>query len=264
MSVVAVAAGKGSPGATTAAVALAAVWPRGCVLAECDPAGGDVLFRLRATGGGPLVADRGLVSLATAARAGVTGQLVSEHAQATEGGLPVLVGTASESHTAALAGGWAGVSAAFAGSDCDVVVDLGRLSSATPTHLLRAADLVVVVCRANAASVGHARHALDRLRREQVEPRVLVVGHGDDAVQVRDALRGHGELDVLGPLADDPAGAAGLSGQWTRRLDRTPLVASARLVARSLDARLAERRTASSLPAPAAEIAVAVAGGHVR
>lgn len=262
MSVVAVAAGKGSPGVTTAAVALAAVWPRRCVLAECDPAGGDVVFRLRATGGGRIVADRGLVSLATAARAGVTAQLVGEHAQVTEGGLPVLVGTASESHTAALAGGWAGVSAAFAASDCDVVVDLGRLSSATPTHLLRAADVVVVVCRATAASVGHARHALDRLRRE-VEPRMLVVGHGDDTVQVRDALRGHGELDVLGPLADDAAGAAGLSGQWTRRLDRTSLVASARLVARSLDARLAERRAASVLSMPAVEAAVTVAGGHV-
>ena len=263
MNVVAIAAGKGSPGATTTAVALAAVWPRPCVLAECDPAGGDIVFRLRADGGRPLAADRGLVSLATAARAGVTATLVGEHAQVTEGGLPVLVGTASEQHTAALAGSWPVVSAAFTASDCDVIVDVGRLSPTTPVTLLPTADVVVLMCRATPASVGHTRHALDQLRRDRVDPRVMVVGQGEDTVQVRDALRGHGELDVIGPLAFDAAGAAGLSGQWTRRLDRTPLVASTRLVARALDTRLSERRATQAPPTQPSAARMEVAGGHV-
>jgi hypothetical protein len=42
MALIALAADKGSPGVTTAAVALAAVWPRRVRLAETDPAGGDL------------------------------------------------------------------------------------------------------------------------------------------------------------------------------------------------------------------------------
>lgn len=43
-------AAKGGPGVTTAAVALAAVWPRSAIVAECDPSGGDLALRLNATG----------------------------------------------------------------------------------------------------------------------------------------------------------------------------------------------------------------------
>ena len=50
MALIAVAADKGAPGVTTASVALAAVWPRPVLLAECDPAGGDLVYRL--PGGG--------------------------------------------------------------------------------------------------------------------------------------------------------------------------------------------------------------------
>ena len=58
MSLVALAADKGSPGVTTAAVALAAVWPRPALVAECDPSGGDLAMRLHAPGGAPAAAGR--------------------------------------------------------------------------------------------------------------------------------------------------------------------------------------------------------------
>ena len=45
---IAVAADKGAPGVTTTAVALAAVWPRPVLLAECDPAGGDLVYVMSA------------------------------------------------------------------------------------------------------------------------------------------------------------------------------------------------------------------------
>ena len=48
MALIAVAADKGAPGVTTTALALAAVWPRPVLLAECDPAGGDLVYRLPA------------------------------------------------------------------------------------------------------------------------------------------------------------------------------------------------------------------------
>ena len=52
-------------------------------------------------------------------------------------------------------------------------------------------------------------------------------------------------VETVGPLAHDPVGAAGLAGEWTRHLDRAPLVESARLVAHELDSLLASRLTAA-------------------
>ena len=49
---IAMTSAKGAPGVTTAALALALSWPRRTVLAELDPAGGDVLAGY---GRGPLV-----------------------------------------------------------------------------------------------------------------------------------------------------------------------------------------------------------------
>jgi len=46
--VVAVMDGNRSPGATTAAVALASCWPGEVVLGDCDPSGGDIAPAWRA------------------------------------------------------------------------------------------------------------------------------------------------------------------------------------------------------------------------
>jgi len=42
---ISIASAKGSPGASTSAHVLAAVWPRPAVLAELDPAGSDLVYR---------------------------------------------------------------------------------------------------------------------------------------------------------------------------------------------------------------------------
>src|SRR5680860_1230834 len=62
---------KGSPGVTSAALALIAVWPRPAVLLEADPAGGDLTYRCRAAHGGPVYASKGLLTLAAAVRGGL-------------------------------------------------------------------------------------------------------------------------------------------------------------------------------------------------
>src|SRR5260370_24563239 len=92
MALIAVAADKGAPGVTTAWVALAAVWRRPVLLAECDPAGGDIVYRLPGAGGTRLDPRRGLLSLAVAARHGLQPDQVWEHTQKLHGGLDVLAG----------------------------------------------------------------------------------------------------------------------------------------------------------------------------
>ena len=73
---------KGSPGVTSTALALAAVWPRPVVLLEADPAGGDLAYRCNAAHGGPVYASKGLVTLAAAVRGGVPGpDVLVEQAQ---------------------------------------------------------------------------------------------------------------------------------------------------------------------------------------
>lgn len=254
MSVFAVAAGKGAPGVTTTALALAAVWPRQSLLAECDPAGGDVVFAFRREDGAALAADRGVMSLATAVRLPAAQVDVMAHAQVIDGGLPVLVGVSSLAQANALAWSWRTIAEVFATAAVDVFADCGRLDGAAPVdELLAGTDRLLLVCRATAAGVAHTRSALElaRARHPQLGVSLVVIGGAGADTEVAAALRGLGELDVLGPLAVDPDGAAGLLGRWTRRLDRSPLVVSARQVARAVEARRSTATHAQQLDAPA-------------
>ncbi|MFD8811197.1 hypothetical protein ACFV23_06850, partial [Streptomyces sp. NPDC059627] len=92
MALIAIAADKGSPGVTTTAVALAAVWPRRVLLAEADPAGGDLVYRSAAAHGGPLNPNTGMLSIAATARRGLVPDQLWDHVQPLSGGLEVLVG----------------------------------------------------------------------------------------------------------------------------------------------------------------------------
>ena len=98
---IAVAADKGAPGVTTTALALAAVWPRPVLLAECDPAGGDLVYRLPGEGSDRLDPRRGLLSLAVAARRDLQPAQLWTHAQKLRGGLDVLLGVTSADQGAA-------------------------------------------------------------------------------------------------------------------------------------------------------------------
>lgn len=115
MALIVFAADKGAPGVTTAAVAIAAVWPRPVLLAECDPAGGDLVYRLPAEDGGMLNPARGLLSLAATARRGLRAEQVWEHTQRLAGGLDVLVGLANAEQAHGLSWLWSPLGRAFAG-----------------------------------------------------------------------------------------------------------------------------------------------------
>ena len=100
MSVVALLGIKQSPGATTLAVALAALASeREPLIIEADPIGGVLAARACI----PL--DPGLLTLAAAGRRGVSTQLLDAHTQTLANGARVLVAPTSMAHAqAALAG----------------------------------------------------------------------------------------------------------------------------------------------------------------
>jgi hypothetical protein len=254
MSVILLGAGKGAPGVTTAAVALAAVWPRRAVVAECDPSGADLPLRLRGDGGRPLAQDHGMLSLATAVRSNATHTTVSDHLQTAAGGLEVLVGPPSPRHAAALDPLWPSLGVHLAAAEgCDVFADCGRLTPPTVALGLEpAVRLLVLLVRATTVGMAHLRPLLADLTHRELSADVVVLpiaerrGHVlEEVTDVVRACSGPHQPTVVGPLALDPAGAAGLAGHWTRHLDRTPLVESARQVAHQLDVLLATQLTAA-------------------
>ncbi|MFC3689248.1 hypothetical protein [Aquipuribacter hungaricus] len=267
-------ADKGAPGVTTSCLVLALGWPRPVLLAECDPAGADLPWRVNGTSG-PLVQGVGMVSLATSSR-GVAGghRRVWDHVQRLDGGLSVLVGPQAPEQAEAMGGAWGTIADLLAGvtdpdetagtgvaGEVDVVADCGRLlsRSSPAAAVLQRADLVVLVTRPTVSGVAHARHGLGVAARVLNDaPRagsgldrlaVLVVDDprspGSRKVQQRevgevlDGTPGLQDVPVVGVLAHDPRAAAALAGLSPsgRGLDRSPLLLTARSAAATLAAR---------------------------
>jgi hypothetical protein len=266
MALIAVAADKGAPGVTTTALALAAVWPRPVLLAECDPAGGDLVYRLPAADGGRLDQRRGLLSLAVAARRGLQPHQAWEHTQKLNGGLDILTGVTNAEQGAGLNLLWGPVGRVLAASpQADVIADCGRLGVDGPLYdLLAEAALVVLVTRASLGEVVRLRDrssavatALQKRGRTVAAVEVVVIA---DHKQLRTAIAEIGQAlepasaraRVAGGLADDARGAELLRGEWGGKLDKSLLIRTARDIAEHL---------AGRLPAsPAAGAAVPTAG----
>jgi hypothetical protein len=266
MALIAIAADKGAPGVTTSAVALAAVWPRPVLLAECDPAGGDLIYRLPSASGSRLDPRRGLLSLAISARRGGHAGQVWEHAQKLRGGLDVLVGVANAEQGAGLDLMWDQVGATLSAlPEADVIADCGRLGADGRAYdLLARADAVILVTRANLGD-------LVRLRDRAVAIDTAIRGHGGMTgrigvlviadhkhfgpalAEVGQVLSGAGSpVSVLGGLAHEPKSAEMLSGEWGGKLDRSLLIRTARQVAAELVGRLpADPRGAVAARSPA-------------
>lgn len=258
MALIALAADKGSPGVTTTAVALAAVWPRRSLLAEADPAGGDLVYRSAAAHGGQLNPNIGMLSIAATARRGLAANQLWDHVQPLSGGLEVLVGLGNAEQATGLAGLWPTLGRAFSSladspdSPADVIADCGRVSGDTPvTELLPHADLVLLVSRAEpeclarvrdrAAALSTKLHGGSRGAASVATPLVgvvLIAEPGDSGKlvnQVNDMLvHSRTGVRVVGTLADDPAGAGQLAGRRRGRLDKSLLIRSARKVTADL------------------------------
>src|SRR5512144_146310 len=241
MTVVAFASAKGSPGVTTSALAVAAVWGRPVLLAECDPAGGDLLAGYLQ---GRVERGAGLLEVAIAARRGLAPADVLSRALRLDdsGFLALLPGLSGATPAGALTDAWPRLADAFAAlgageGPVDVLADCGRLAAPhRPSDVLARADRVVLVVRPTLPQVQHARAQVAALRRDPMggteDPAlgVLVVGERPyPPSEVAAAL----DLPLLGALPHDPPAAAVLSGQAVRgrRFDRSPLIRAARQAA---------------------------------
>ncbi|GGJ89779.1 hypothetical protein GCM10010123_19490 [Pilimelia anulata] len=185
MGVVAVCSAKGSPGVSTAALALTLSWPIPVVLAECDPAGGDALPGYLA---GQVPADRGTAELAVAHARGrlreeFFGNLIDLEPPAQRRLL--LPGISSPTSAGVVAEMGQDLAALFTDLDAqglDVVADCGRLSAEhTLWPVIRAAGAVLLVVRATLPSLAHAQHALAKLEAVAAHPqnvRLLIVDDG--------------------------------------------------------------------------------------
>lgn len=247
MALLAVASDKGSPGVTTTALTLAAVWPRRAVLAELDPSGGDVAFRLRGPRGAPLAPDIGVLSLAAGLRRGARPEQVFEHVQRLDGGLEVLLGLATAEQGASLTGVWPAMGRILASiPGVDVVADCGRLYPGSPIiDLLRHSSGVLLVTRPAMDAVAHLRARAGAMARELgnhvpggIPLYVAVITKPRDEKSPREIdlilRQANIPASVIGRIAYDAQGAGMLTGEWLGRLDKSLLVRSVREIAARL------------------------------
>jgi hypothetical protein len=173
VTTVSVCSAKGSPGATTLACAIGAVWPaeRRIVVAECDPSGGDLAAKFN------LSAKRGMTSLVLEARRSSAEGLLElgDHLQSLPGGLEILAGptgaAAGNTVDAALPDvlGRRKPSSGDDGPDAwaDLVLDCGRIQfgNVGQSAAIRASHHVLVVARPTVESVASTRWLAEQLNR---------------------------------------------------------------------------------------------------
>lgn len=262
---VTVCSAKGSPGVTSLALTMAAVWPnRAATLLEADPTGGDLAFRCRHASGREVATSPNLVGLATAVRSSsldglVDPGLVTEHSQPLACGVRLVPGVPAPAQARGLGSLWGQIAQAATGSSDNVIADLGRLDRTGPTsQFAAAADLLVVVVAPTLESVVHVRHLiLDNIPALPARPGgrgivpVVVGPHrqaAGDAADIDQVLGGLGmPLERTVPVAHEPRALAELEAGANPggRLARTHLLQTTRaLVATLVDLR--DRPTPSS------------------
>ncbi|MFG2845952.1 hypothetical protein ACGF12_22700 [Kitasatospora sp. NPDC048296] len=250
MALVAVASAKGAPGVSTAALAIAGVWPRRSLFAECDAQGGDLVYRHKAADGRDLDPRMGMLSLAVAGRNGIGPQTVWEHTQQVNGGQEALLGLASPEQAGAWQGLWPILGRGLVAiRDADVIADLGRISPSSPSlDLLPMASLVVLVTRTSpeeiAATRDRAAALAQRLGRTGGGPPigVLLIDHKRNHAKVNGELaqlflQQGLPVQILGCLPLDASGAAQLAGRKTGKVEKSELVRSAKHIVANLRGR---------------------------
>lgn len=236
MTVRALLSAGGSPGVTTAAVALALTWPGAVVVAETDPSGGDLLAGFF---GGHLPGNRGLLNVAyeattlASAAAAVAGQLVALDEAGARRALP---GLSDPRHAGALNGTWPVLAAALAAQSVDVLADCGRFDGLPgQEHILRVAGQVVLVLRPTLRQAAAARPRIEMLAQGSLVGQVSLLVTGPGPVAPSELSQALG-LSLLGALPDDRKAALVLSdgASARRRIDARPLLRAAGAVARVL------------------------------
>lgn len=245
----------GSPGVSTAVLALTWTWPRDAVAVEADPTGGRALAVFDPDGAH---GHRGLLELTVAAR-----RTPLHHAMSAQ--LFTLPDGTGRHHLLPGCRGplesdgvpWTSLAGLFREfQTVDVLVDCGRLRAhGTPRVVLGASDLVVLVMRNDRHSLARAVRSFDLVRREAgltapgdgalvalVVPGDPAVSQGFPPAEVAKVFAAHG-VPFAGVLADDPNAAAQFADvfQPSRRFAASALLASTRSAAQELGRRASTR-----------------------
>lgn len=249
---------KGSPGVTSTALALAAAWPRPVILLEADPAGGDLAYRCRAAGGGPVLAQPGLLRLAAAVRAGLPERdVLGEEAQLLACGVHLVQGVTSPAQARGFGPIWSTIAQACISVDVDVIADLGRVDRRSPVMaLIQASAHLLPVASATLESVKHLTEGLPDVLGEAAQHGAMVTVHpvlvgpdtkaGRDCADLDQLLHNAGlPTSATRPLPLDPKALTRLEHgeQVAGRLGRTLLIRGAREIATAMDS---DRRGAVS------------------
>ena len=234
MALIAMCSAKGSPGVTTAALAFGLTWSRRTILAECDPAGGDVLAGYLQS---RLPADRGLEKLAVAdLRDRLAQDFWSQlyDLDTPHGRRLLLPGLKDPARGSGLEYVWPRLGAHLAGLESgepafDVIADCGRLVTPNPpTELIRQADVVLLVLRTTmpslSAGVVAARALRDQLADVGGDHSLGLLLINEGTYRAREVRKAFNEADpgldvrVVAELPYDPAAARGLNldGQLRR------------------------------------------------
>jgi hypothetical protein len=250
VAVIAVTSGKAAPGVSTTVAGLAAVWPHAVVVADCDPAGGDLApgWLGQWLVDGKLDGARGVLSFATETRHAPTGEAsaLMPHLQR----IPVaprawlLAGLAGPAQQTSVGdAGWRRVAQALGDASAtggwDVLIDLGRFGTATPAPLLAVADLLLVALRPTPRHVLAARWMIAELA-QHLEPGVLAVAAlAASTTGGRDVRRAL-DLPVAVELPEDSRTGTVFSdgANGGEPPQRSPLLAAARQQAHQLHTRL--------------------------
>jgi MinD-like ATPase involved in chromosome partitioning or flagellar assembly len=235
VSVVAVGSLRGSPGATTVALALGSVWRRPghqALVVEADPDGGVLAARL-GLGHHPCLTD-----LAVRARAGARADLVWEAVQALPGGGAVVVSHPSpdQCHATLRSAGARLAEMLRALADHDAIVDVGRLRPLSPAApMTDAADIVLVVLRPRLEDVDTAGQRLPILVEGARAVGLVVVGDEPYHRAEVEAVLG---VPVLAVVPVDARSAAAVTGATPgpRALHRLPWLRAVRALADGLAA----------------------------
>ena len=226
MALITLVSASGSPGTTTAALALAISWHRPVLLVEADPAGVSAIAAGWFKGSPPH--NRGLVNLAVAHRHGDLAAAVRENTFGLDQfPVTVLPGVRSPAQAASVHALWNPLVPILQDLDhngMDVIVDAGRLiACASPWPLVRASDAVLLTTRTNVPALAGARVWGSQLACEfdilgtGDHLAVLLVGEGRPFTARE--MKKHTGLATVASLAWDPVNAQKISDGDARRLE---------------------------------------------
>lgn len=264
--------GKGSPGATAAALALTFAWRSPVLLAETDARGGDIRCGY---GQGVQVGARGLLDwhAAGVSASSLWPQVLSLETGVAGPGRWWLPGLERPRQAGSI--DWSAVAAVVAGlTGVDVIADCGCVVAPhVAVPVWQAADLTVVVVRASLPGVVAARAAIEQVRQDLMSGGMgperlvaLVVGAGSVAAPYSVAevagVLAEVEVPVVAHVPWDDKGALMLAGVRPAGRKDPRLVVGAREAAARLHGRAEQLGSSGVVARSAAGVSGGVVGRH--